>query len=125
MRRSAMSALILAAVLGAGAARAADLVIDCRVQANQPDHGLTQWRRRIILDPPTRTTRILDDFGHGFIERSVFPFLSMNLQRIVLEDHGGKLSYIDRLSDEYVLRNAPHHFLLRGRCTSSTVPRPR
>ncbi len=125
MRRSVMSALVLAVVAGTGCARAADMVFDCKVQANQPDHGRTEWRRRIIIDAPTRTTRILDDFGHGFEQRSVFAFVSMNMQRVVLEDHGGKLSYIDRLSDEYVLRNAPHRFLLRGRCSTSTLPGPR
>jgi hypothetical protein len=41
----------------------------------------------------------------------------MNLQRIVLEEHEGKISYIDRLSGEYVLRNTPRRFLLRGHCS--------
>ncbi len=125
MLRSVTPALVLAALLAAGSARAADMVFDCKVQANKPDHGLTQWRRRIIVDPPTRTTRILDDFGHGFVQRNDYAFVSMNPQRIVLEERAGQLSYIDRLSDEYVLRNAPHHFLLRGRCTTSTAPGPR
>jgi hypothetical protein len=125
MIRSMMSVLVLAGALAAGSVRAADLVFECHVQANQPDHGLTSWRRRIIIDPPTRTTRIQDDFGHGFVERSVYPFVSMNLRRVVLEEHGGKQSYIDRVSGEYVLRNAPRRFMLRGHCSASALPTPR
>lgn len=104
------------AVMAAGAARAA-MVLDCQVEANRPDHGMTHWKRRIILDPPTRTVRILDDFGHGLLQRNEYPFVSMDARRIVLEEHEGKLSYIDRMTGEYVLRNQRARFMLRGRCT--------
>lgn len=116
MMAAGAAAAILAA---AGAARAADIVLDCKVQANQPDHGKTQWRRRIIVSPPTRTVRIQDDFGQGFVQRAQYPLVSINLRRIVLEEHEGKTSFVDRMSGEYVLRNAPHRFMLRGRCTGA------
>jgi hypothetical protein len=120
MIRRYVAGVILSAAFAAAAAtssRAADIVLDCHVEANQPDHGLTRWRRRIVVSPPTRTVRIFDDFGHGMTQRSEYAFVSMNLQRIVLEEHEGKISYIDRLSGEYVLRNTPRRFLLRGHCS--------
>ncbi len=125
MTRSILSPLALSALLSvaaAGPGRAAALVLDCRVEANHADHGLTRWRRRIILDPPTRTTRISDDFGHGFVERDTYAFVSMNPRRIVLEEHGGKISYIDRMNGEYVLNNPERHFMLRGRCERGGAP---
>jgi hypothetical protein len=125
MTRSILSPLALAAVLFAavaGPVRAADLVLDCKVEANHADHGLTRWRRRIILDPPTRTTRIMDDFGHGFVQRDTYAFVSMNPRRIVLEEHGAKVSTIDRMSGEYVLKNPEHRFMLRGHCERGGAP---
>lgn len=118
-RMAGVAAGLALAVAGAGAARAADMVLDCQVQASRPDHGMTHWKRRINVDPATRTVRILDDFGHGFVQRAEFPFVSMNLQRIVLEEHEGKLSFVDRTTGEYVLRNQRAHFMLRGRCSAA------
>ncbi len=102
-------------------ARAArELAFDCKVEANQPDHGLRQWRRRILIEaPPARQVRILDDFGSGFTSRANFAFVSADARRIVLENGGGKLSYIDRESGEYVLRNPARRFMIRGRCRPS------
>jgi hypothetical protein len=114
---------VLAAALGAGlttvgpAQAARVLAFDCRVEANQPDHGLTRWRRRIIVEaPPTRLVRISDDFGHGWIERASYRFVAADARRIVLEEGGGKVSTIDRESGDYVLRNEARHFMIKGRC---------
>lgn len=117
-RVGAAAAGLALALATAGAARA-DMVLECQVQANRPDHGVTHWRRQIILNPSTRTVRIRDDFGHGWLQRDQYPFVSMNLRRIVLEEHEGKLSYIDRLSGEYVLRNPRVRFEIRGHCSGA------
>jgi hypothetical protein len=119
-RRAAAAACLVLALAGADAARAqAQMTLNCQVQANRPDHGRTRWTRRIIVSPSTRTVRILDDFGAGFTPRNTFAFVSMNPQRITLEEGGGKVSYIDRRTGEYVLRNQSARFMLRGRCSGA------
>ena len=108
------------ALAAAGAAQAqAQMTLDCQVQASRPDHGVQRWKRRIIISPSTRTVRILDDFGAGYTPRNTFAFMSMTPQRIVLEQGGGKVSYVDRLTGEYVLRNPRARFTLRGRCSGA------
>jgi len=119
LRITSAAALVALLIASAGAVRAAPMVLDCQVQANQPDHGLTRWRRRIIIDPPTRSVRILDDFGHGYLQRAEYPLVSMNPSRIVLEEHAGKTSFIDRMTGDYVLRNEARRFLLRGHCVAA------
>lgn len=118
--KAAMAAALALAVGAAGAAQAqAQMTLDCQVQASRPDHGLTRWKRRIIISPSTHAVRILDDFGAGYTPRSAFAFISMTPQRIALEQGGGKVSYIDRLTGEYVLRNPRARFALRGRCSGA------
>jgi hypothetical protein len=118
MARRIVAALVLAGALGAGTARAADsMVLDCLVHANHPDHGVSDWTRRLMLDRRSRTVTILDNFGHGFVQRDRYPFVSVNLRRITLEEHGGKVAYVDRTSGQYVLRNPERHFELQGHCT--------
>jgi hypothetical protein len=119
LRITSTAALAALLIGSAGGVRAAPMVLDCQVQANQPDHGLTRWRRRIIIDQPTRTVRILDDFGHGFLQRAQYPLVSINPSRIVLENHQGKTSFIDRLTGDYVLRNEARRFMLRGHCVAA------
>jgi hypothetical protein len=113
-----LAAALTAGVAASGPARAARaLTFDCKVEANQPDHGLTRWRRRIIVEaPPARQVSIQDDFGQGFVQRAAYRWVSVDARRIVLEEGGGKLSYIDRASGEYVLRNQARRFMIRGRC---------
>jgi hypothetical protein len=101
---------------GVSAARAADLVIDCKVHANQPDHGKTDWRRRLIINHQTRTVRMLDDFGGGLQPRATYPLVGTNAGRITLEDQGGKRAYIDLHSHTYHFQNEPMKFTLEGPC---------
>jgi hypothetical protein len=113
------AAAAMALALAAAGAAQANMVLDCQVQASRPDHGLTHWKRRIIVDTPTRTVRILDDFGHGFLQRSEYAFVSIDTRRIMLEQSRGKMSYVDRVSGEYVLRNQPQRFMIRGHCSGA------
>lgn len=106
----------LVALTAAGASHAA-MTLNCQVQANRPDHGVTRWKRRIIIEPSTRIVRILDDFGRGFVPRTQYGFVSIDARRVVLEEGRGKTSYIDRQTGEYVLRNRAQGFTLRGRCS--------
>jgi hypothetical protein len=117
-RRAAAAVGLALALAAADAARAqSQMVLNCRVQSNRPDRGRTRWTRRIIITPSTRTVRILDDFGAGFTPRNTFAFVSMDPQRITLEQGGGKVSFIDRRTGEYVLRNPRARFTVRGRCS--------
>lgn len=108
-----LATLVLA---GVSAARAADLVIDCKVHANQTDHRKTDWRRRLIINHEARTVRILDDFGGGLQPRAKYPLAGTNAGRITLEEHGGKTAYIDLHSHTYHLKDAPMKFTLEGPC---------
>ena len=120
MAMAAAAAGLTLAVAGAAQAQA-QMTLECQVRASRPDHGVTRWKRRIIINPSTRTVRILDDFGagSGYTPRSTFAFMSMTPQRIMLEQGGGKVSYIDRTTGEYVLRNERARFTLRGRCSGA------
>lgn len=112
-----MSAGLAALMLAVGsAARAADMVIDCKVHANQSDHGRTDWRRRLIINHETRTVRVLDDFGQGLQSRASYPLMGANASQITLEDHAGKTAYIDRRSHTYHFKNEPMKFTLEGPC---------
>jgi hypothetical protein len=115
-KRFVTAGLATLALAGAGVARAGDLVIDCRVHANQPDHGRTDWRRRLIVNHETRTVRVLDDFGQGLQPRTSYPLVGVNAQRITLEAGGGKTAYIDRRNHTYHLRDEPMKFTLEGPC---------
>lgn len=109
-------AVVGAAVLsGAGAATAEDLILDCKVHANRPDHGVTDWRRRLILSP-SHTVEIFDDFGQGLEHRARSRVLPVSGNRIILENGGGKLAYLDRQTRTYHLSNGPSHFTLEGPC---------
>ncbi|HEY2049451.1 MAG TPA: hypothetical protein VGH03_08915 [Caulobacteraceae bacterium] len=118
----ALAAAGLALALAAtDAAQAQEqMVLNCQVQSNRPDHGRTRWTRRITISPSSRTVRILDDFGAGFTPRNTFAFVSMTPQRITLEQSAGKVSFIDRKTGEYVLRNPRARFTVRGRCTGAS-----
>ena len=117
-RMAAAAAGMALALAAAGGARA-DMVLDCQVQASRPDHGLTRWKRRITIAPNTHRVRIQDDFGRGFVPRSEYAFISLDPRRIVLEQSHGKVSYIDRRTGEYVLRNEAQRFTIRGRCSGA------
>lgn len=109
---------------GQGAA-AAQLALDCQVQASRPDNGVTHWRRRIVLTSADHMARFWDDVGGGFRPRSAHPFVSVSRDRIVLDASAGKQSFIDRRTGAYRLRNASAHFQLEGRCTPATpAPSP-
>jgi hypothetical protein len=118
MRRVKLLAAGVATLVlgGVGAARAADLVVDCKVHASQPDHGKTDWRRRLIINHETRTVRVLDDFGGGLEPRAKYPLVGANALRITLEDHAGKTAYIDRQTHIYHLKDEPMKFTLEGPC---------
>ncbi|MBV8683227.1 MAG: hypothetical protein JO111_10160 [Caulobacteraceae bacterium] len=117
--KAGIAGVVAGLALALATAAQADMVLDCQVQANRPDHGMTHWRRQIVINPATRTVRISDDFGHGLLQRDEYAFVSMNMRRIVLEEHEGKLSYVDRMSGEYVLRNQRARFMLRGHCSGA------
>ena len=121
IRRAGLLALAAATsltILGLAApAAAALLVLDCKVHASRPDHGRTEWTRRIIVDHATRTVKILDDFGSGFAPRAEYPLVGENLRRITLEAGAGKLSYLIPHTGEYSLVNARQRFKLEGHCT--------
>jgi hypothetical protein len=111
-----LSALLGAAALaGTAAARAGDLILDCKVHANQPDHGKTDWRRRLILST-NHMVEISDDFGDGLKPRTRYHVLSTERRRITLENGGGKLAYLDPHTRTYHLSDAPRHFTLEGPC---------
>jgi len=103
-------------VTGAGLAEADDLVLDCRVHANQPDHGRTDWRRRLVFPSSSHMVEIFDDFGDGFKRRDSYRVQSMKPHRITLENRGGKLAYLDGETHTYHLRDAPRGFTLDGPC---------
>jgi hypothetical protein len=112
-----LSILLGAAVLaGAGFAQASDLILDCKVHANQSDNGRTDWRRRLIIKSSPRMVEIFDDFGAGLKPRNRYPWIGMDARRISLEDRGGKRAYIDRQTHIYHLSDAPRHFTLEGPC---------
>ncbi|HWE98891.1 MAG TPA: hypothetical protein VG248_03760 [Caulobacteraceae bacterium] len=98
------------------AATAAQLVLDCQVQANRSDHGVTRWRRRIVLTSADHMARFFDDVGHGFQPRSAHRFVLVSRERIVLDAAAGKQSFVDRRTGTYMLRNMAARFELRGRC---------
>jgi len=119
-KRAAAAVGLALTLATAGAACAQDqMVLNCQVQSNRPDRGRTRWTRRIMINPSTRTVRILDNFGTGFTPRNTFAFVSMTPQRITLEQSGGKTSFIDRRTGEYVLRNPGARFTVRGRCSGA------
>jgi len=112
-----LSALLSAATLACGGlAQASDLVLDCKVHANQSDQGRTDWRRRLVIKSSPRMVEIFDDFGAGLKPRNRYPWLGMDARRITLEDRGGKRAYIDRQTHIYHLSDAPRHFTLEGPC---------
>ena len=109
-------AAIVAGGLSASTAAAAELRFECQVQANRPDAGVSQWRRRIVLTSADHMARYFDDIGRGMQPKSQHRFVSVSRQRIVLDAGGGKTSFIDRRTGAYVLRNQPQSFELHGRC---------
>jgi hypothetical protein len=111
-----------AAASGAGACQGADLVLDCAVHASRPDHGRTEWRRRLIVDPATRQVRVLDDFGSGFAPRARFGLAGVTPARLILENSPAKVSYVDRRTGQYSLRDRPMNFTLTGRCAKGRAP---
>jgi hypothetical protein len=112
-----LGVLLGAAILtGPGFARASDLVLDCRVHANQPDHGKTDWRRRLVFPSATHMVEIFDDFGDGLKRRDSYRVQSMKPHRITLENRGGKVAYLDGQTHTYHLRDAPRGFTLEGPC---------
>jgi hypothetical protein len=104
------------ALAAAGFAQAGDLILDCKVHANQSDHGRTDWSRRLVIRSSPRMVEIFDDFGEGLKPRNRYPWSGMDARRITLENRGGKLAYIDRHTHIYHLSDAPRHFTLEGPC---------
>jgi hypothetical protein len=119
MRAAAAAGLALVLATAGGASAQQQMVLNCQVQSNRPDHGRTRWTRRIIVIPSSRTVTILDNFGSGFTPRNTFAFVSMTPERITLEEGAGKTSFIDRRTGEYVLRNPRARFTVRGRCSGA------
>jgi hypothetical protein len=112
-----LGALLGAVVLvGAGVAQAEDLILDCRVHANQPDHGKTDWRRRLVFPSSTHMVEIYDDFGDGLKRRDSYRVEKIKPHRITLENRDGKLAYVDGETHTYQLRDAPRGFTLEGPC---------
>jgi hypothetical protein len=113
-----LSVLLGAAVLaGANFAQARDLILDCKVHANQADHGRTDWRRRLVISPSTHMVEIFDDFGEGLRPRTRYRVFALDdPRRITLENGGGKMAYIDRQTHIYHLSDTPRSFTLEGPC---------
>ncbi|MDE2356298.1 MAG: hypothetical protein KGL69_06045 [Alphaproteobacteria bacterium] len=122
-RRGWAAALGVLSVLGCGLAQAEPLTLVCHVHASRPDQGHSDWTRRLVIDSPTRTVKIFDDFGSGFTLRATYPLVGMNLRRITLEAGDGKESFVDRRTGQYRLINRAAHFELAGPCEKAEGPR--
>ena len=105
----------------AGAVQGADLVLNCVVHASRPDHGRTEWRRRLIIDLASRAVRVLDDFGGGFTQRAQYVLAGATPQRLILENSPTKQTFVDGRTGRYSLHDRSMNFSLNGRCAKSGV----
>jgi hypothetical protein len=115
MMRSLPIIAIAAAAMVAGPVAAAVLTLDCRVESRKPGYS-RRGIRRLEIDLTAKTVRVSDNTGKGFQFRGVRPLVSVDANRIVLENAGGKTSAIDRHTGRYMFRNAAERLVIQGRC---------
>lgn|GEM_PF-4941668 len=101
--------------VSAQSAPAAVIVLDCRVHAAKPGFE-RNGVRRLQLDLAAKSFTVSDNTGKGFTVRGTRPIVSVDGDRIVLENSGGKTSSVDRRSGQYVFRNEAEKLAIHGRC---------
>ncbi len=119
-------ALVLGAVTLAiaSAASAETLSLVCRLEVTAPN-GHRTLGRRLDIDLARRTVRISDNLGHGWMFKNEYPYVSANRDRVILEQGGGKQSYVDRVVGMYFFRNQADGVTMRGPCQRAAPQRAR
>jgi hypothetical protein len=115
----------LAALLTAQAAVAETLNLICRVQWTRAGGAHRGGLRRLDIDLGAKTVRVSDDVGRGMTLKGEHPIVSADKDRIRLETGGGKESYVDRISGQYVFHNDKDGVTVRGPCQKVGAERPR
>jgi hypothetical protein len=118
-----LAVLALAAALAAPplTTRAETLILVCHVLKTRGDGAHRQIRRRLELDLTARKVKFFDDAGQGWKFRREGPFVSADARRIVLDAGGGKDSYVDRVTGQYVFRNSASHLSISGPCRKAAA----
>ena len=125
-----MKALVCATIIGvaslatAAAASAEVVSLVCRVQVIAPN-GHHDIGRRLDIDLAHRTVRISDNLGRGWMFKNEYPYVSANRDRFLLEQGGGKQSYVDRVSGMYFFHNQADGVTMHGPCKRTEPARPR
>jgi hypothetical protein len=118
MMRLLIPVVLVAAIAGEPAA-AAVLTLDCRVQSTKPGYS-ERGTRRLEIDLAAKTVRVSDNTGKGFQVRGTRPIVGADANRIVLDNGGGKTSFVDRHTGQYVFRNAAEKLVIQGRCAKAS-----
>jgi hypothetical protein len=126
MRHRALALTVsLAALLTGQAAAAETLNLLCHVHWSKAGGAHREGRRRLDIDLGARTFRVSDDVGRGMTFKGERPIVSADKDRIRLETGGGKESYVDRLSGQYVFHNDTDGVTIRGQCDKIGLERPK
>jgi hypothetical protein len=126
MRRLVLTLTVtLAAVLATQAAAAETVSLMCRVHWSKTSGAHRDGRRRLDIDLGAKTVRVSDDLGRGMMVKGQGPVVAVTKDRITLEAAGGKESYVDRLSGQYLFHNAKDGVTIRGPCEKVGAERPR
>lgn len=120
MKRALSTIFLLAFATAAGPAASAVLTLDCRVQSTKPGYA-RKGVRRLVIDLDAKTVRVSDNTGRGFETRGVRPLGSAGADRYVLENSGGKASFVDRRTGQYMFRNDAEKLTIQGRCAKAAA----
>ena len=115
MQRTFLPALCILAAAVSGPASSAVVTLDCRVQSSKPGYS-HKGIRRLAIDLSAKTVQVSDNTGKGFELRGTRPLVSVSASRYVLDDSGGKTSFVDRQSGRYYFRNDAEKLVIQGRC---------
>ena len=115
----------VAALLTAQAATAETLNLMCRVHWSKAGGAHREGRRRLDIDLAAKTVRVSDDVGRGMTVKGEHPIVSADKDRIRLQTGGGKESYVDRLTGQYVFHNDKDGVTIRGPCEKVGLERPK